>query len=138
MNRRIYFLLASLFLIAALIVYKIYNKEHADLTATKADFKLGATELLQEFETNEESAQTKYLNKIIAVSGQIKEIQQVESKTIWILETENPLSSIQCEMDPRFLEKSKNAGVVGNKVTLQGLCSGKLMDVVMNQVVVVE
>ncbi|MBK9108808.1 MAG: hypothetical protein IPM92_10695 [Saprospiraceae bacterium] len=135
MNRRVYFFLAAFFCIAAIVVYKMYNKPHADLTETKADFSMTAAALLEEFETNEETAQSKYLNKIIAVNGTITEIQQVENKTIWILDTGNPLSTIQCEMDPRFLEKSKNAAVVGNAVTVQGLCSGKLMDIVMSQVV---
>lgn len=135
MNRRIYFFLAAFCCIAAIVVYKMYNKPHADLTTSKADFNINAADLLLEFESNEEAAQTKYLNKIIAVTGTLTEIQQVENKTIWILDTGNPLSTIQCEMDPRFLESSKKAEVAGKVVTLQGLCSGKLMDIVMSQVV---
>lgn len=138
MNRRFYFLLIALSCVAAIIIFRMYNKPHANYADIKADFSITAEALLQEFETDEERAQTKYLNKIIAVSGTLSEIQQVDNKTIWILETGNPLSVIQCEMDPRFLEKYKNAGVAGNSITVQGLCSGKLMDVVMSQVVVKE
>ncbi|HEX5626335.1 MAG TPA: hypothetical protein VFX48_09980 [Saprospiraceae bacterium] len=133
---RKYWLISLLFLAlaGAYYGYRQYNKPHQDLQEVKADYSIAPEVWIQEFDADETAALNKYLNKVIEVNGEISEIQTVEGKTIWILSTGNPLSNIQCEMDPRFVGQ---VGPVqtGSKVTVQGICSGKLMDVVLNQAV---
>ncbi len=124
-----------IFFAGGFVAYKMYNKPHADLNEVNADFKLNATEWLAEFAADENAASTKYLNKIIELTAEFAEIQKVEGKTIWILSTGDPLANVQCEMDPRFLKENETGPAPGTKVTVQGICSGKLMDIVLSQVV---
>lgn len=136
MNRNLIIAICLILCLVASIIYRTYNKPHKDLSNIPADFKISASDWLKEFEENEESAQTKYLNKIVRVQGVLTEIQQVDQKIIWIIETGNPLANVQCEMDPRFIDLTKNI-TTGTTVNVQGICSGKLMDIVINQAVVV-
>jgi len=137
MNRNILIFLVLVVILGGWIGYKIYNKPHQDLTRMKPDYALTSAALLQEFEANEETAQNKFLNKIIRIEGNLSEIQQIDQKLILIIDTGNPLSNIQCEMDPRYT-KSEKVFTAGQKVTVQGICAGKLMDIVLSQVVEVQ
>lgn len=129
--------LAVLFIAALGIIigYKTYNKAHKNLNELKADFIVSPDEFLAEFEADEATAQTKYLNKIIQIKGELLEKQKVGEQIIWVLSTGNPLSNIQCEMDPRYIGAVNDKIQIGAVVTVQGICSGKLMDIVLNQVV---
>ncbi len=130
-------LIAVLFLAlaSAYYGYNLYNKSHKNLNEVKADFMVAPADLLAEFESDETAAQTKYLNKIIQITGVLLDIQKVAEKTIWIISTGDPLSNIQCEMDERYISDIQDKVKIGNKVTIQGFCSGKLMDIVLNQTV---
>ncbi len=136
LKNKIVFVILFALLAAGFVVYKMYNKPHANLNEAKADFVVNTTQLLAEFEADENAANQKYLNKIIELSAELSEVQKVEGKTIWILSTGDPLANIQCEMDPRFIKENEAGPATGTKVTVQGICSGKLMDIVLSQVVV--
>ncbi len=130
-------LIAGLFLAlaAAYFGYNMYNKTHKNLNEINADFVITPQDLLAEFDTDEAAAQTKYLNKIIKLNGVLLYIQKVADKSIWLLSTGDPLSNIQCEMDPRYIADTQDKVKIGNTVTIQGICSGKLMDIILNQAV---
>jgi len=115
--------------------YKTYNKEHKNLNDVKPDYTLSPVTFLAEFDADENAAQTKYLNKIIQIQGELLEIQKVGEQIIWIISTGNPLSNIQCEMDGRYIKDVEDKVKKGSTVTVQGICSGKLMDIVINQAV---
>ena len=130
-------LLAILFiaLAASFYGYKLYHKEHKNLNEIKPDYIVSPANLLAEFEVDETAAQTKYVNKIIQIEGKLLDIQKVGEQVIWIISTSSPLSNIQCEMDPRYIHQVNKNVVKGTKVIVQGICSGKLMDIILNQVV---
>lgn len=135
MQRKYYFILAGLLFIGAAISYKMYNKPHKDLGSEDADFKITAAQLAAEFEMDEAAADAKFLNKIIELSGTLAAINEVEGKTIWVVDTGNPMSSIQCEMDSRFIKDVSGKIKPGDEVIVQGMCSGKLMDIILSQAV---
>ena len=58
-------------LIAIVAVVAYVFKPHANVKEQSPDLVVEATLLIQEFETNQEVASTKYLNKIVAVSGEV-------------------------------------------------------------------
>jgi hypothetical protein len=134
-NKNLLFAFAFIIVAAIFYGYKTYNKSHKNLNEMKADYVLAPDAFLAEFEADEAAAQTKYLNKIIQLQGDLLEIQTVGNQTIWIISTGNPLSNIQCEMDGRYIQNVSDKVKTGDKVTVQGICSGKLMDIVLNQVV---
>jgi hypothetical protein len=135
MIKNILIAIGFLVLIAILYGYLMYNKGPKNLNNISPDYTVSPAALLAEFDADENAAQTKYLNKIIQVQGELSDIQKVGEQTIWIISTGNPLSNIQCEMDGRFIKDVQDKVQKGSTVTVQGICSGKLMDIVINQAV---
>jgi hypothetical protein len=116
----------------------IYNKPHKDIKKSKPDFKIEASQLLAEFEENETEANTKYLDKLIEVEGTVREVSlDDEGNVSVILESENPLSGIICQLDD-LATHEKESFDPGEKVTFKGLCTGMLMDVVLVRCVEVD
>ena len=76
--------------------------------------------LAKEYATDEKSADIKYLNKAIEVSGTIGEVDKNQDGGVMaILQTEDPTGGIQCTMREKTAMVAK-----GEKVTIKGFCSG--------------
>ena len=125
-------------LIGLVVGLIIYNKPHKDIKSSAADLQIEASQLLSQFEENESNANTKYLDKLIEVSGSIRETSTDEDGNInVILESENPLSGVICQLD-NLTEHKNTSFKPGEKVAFKGLCTGMLIDVVLVRCVEVE
>ena len=71
MKRNILIAMLVLMAIAAGVGYYLYNKPAGTTISSDADHTVTATELFSEFEQNEEAANSKYLNKVLAVTGKV-------------------------------------------------------------------
>jgi hypothetical protein len=129
MNRKTILLgLLILLLTGAFIGYRMYNKPHRDLTNAAADFTLSATELFAGYEADEAAANTKYLDQVIRVKGTIMAINTDEAgQTSLTLDAGGLMGGVICQMDPAL----EIIFAEGQEVTLNGLCTGMLMDVVL-------
>lgn len=132
MKKYIWYLLMAVLAGGAYGYYQ-YNRPVASLESANADVVLEAPALLKAFETNETTANTQYLDKVIEVSGQISRIEEDGEKKSIYLSTGNEMSSVICEME---LGTPSDGLAVGGKVTVKGKCTGYLMDVVLVQSVV--
>ena len=63
-----------LFLLITFIGYKYVYQEHRDIKTEKAEFVVNSTALANEFSTNSNDSEKKYLNKTIEITGFISEI----------------------------------------------------------------
>jgi hypothetical protein len=119
------------FAVAAILVALImFNKKHTDTAKAKPDFVITATVLQKEFEDNETAASSRYINKILEVSGTIASVAQADSSNLNIsLKTGNDMSSVICTFHSRTDNPRFNPG---DEITLRGECSGFLMDVLLN------
>ena len=127
-----------LVIIAAVFIYKEYNRKNVDLATTKEDITISSAELMKLYVENETEADAKYLNKIIAVSGPVNLTYKDENGGVHVtLNTDYRISDIHCEMDSSFNEKALTLKK-GTKVTVKGECTGKLDDVVLVRSVLVE
>lgn len=120
---------------AILTALILYNKKHVDTSKAKPDFVLTAITLQKEFEKSETTAATKYVNKILEITGTIVSVTPADSVNTNIsLKTESDFSSVICSFhklgDPSTLK-------TGEEITLRGECSGFLMDVLMNNCAVI-
>lgn len=116
---------------AAGVAYYMYNKPHADIAGMKTDHMLTASELYASFDENEKVANEEYLNKVIEVSGKVVGIEQSnEGNKTFILEGGGLMGGVKCEMDTHSQHDLDQVST-GDKVTLKGICTGYLMDVVM-------
>lgn len=120
-------------LLAIIAIYLVYNKPHRDPT-TESSTKITAVDLFRSYETNEEEANGRYLDKVLEVSGKVIEItNNQENFPVIILETDNPMFAVRCTM-----EKAEAFANVGDTVKIKGICTGYLSDVIVIKGTIVE
>ena len=114
----------------------LFNLQHKDLKNVKPDFIITAVDLQKEFESDETTANSRYVKKILEVSGTIETVKTAEDKSTNVaLKTGSVLGSVICtfQSDP---ETSKLR--VGDSIAIRGECSGYLTDVLLNNCSVIE
>jgi hypothetical protein len=114
----------------------LYNLKPKDLQKVKPHFVITATDLQRAFEENEKASSEKYINKIIEVSGEITSVKTGEKNSMNVsLKTGSDFSAVICTFptvsDTTFFK-------TGNQITLRGVCSGFLMDVLLNNCAVIK
>lgn len=109
------------------------NKPNKSLNRTKPDLQITALELFQAFNSDEIAANQSYLDKVIIVSGQIREVHEGNVLKI-TLNTDHDMFGIICEFDPDT-PVNRADYFIGKEVSIKGLCTGMLMDVVMTRCV---
>jgi hypothetical protein len=119
---------------AALIYgYFLYNQEPADVRQLKADIQVSASELVAAFSADENAANTQYLDKVIDVTGNVASVSVDSSGAATVfLETGDPMSAVTCSF---YKEEAASVSALtpGREVTIKGICTGKLSDVVLNR-----
>jgi hypothetical protein len=135
-------LIAGLLLaaIGGSVGYYLWNKPHASIG--KPDIAATATDLATEFGKDEAAATKKFMGDasktlIIQVSGKISEVKNDTSGIALSLETGDPLNGVSCVLD-KFTKQPRTDYKVGEEVTLKGICTGKLSDVVIDRCVPVQ
>ena len=122
-------------IIGAIVVYTIWNKPFKDPLKGEA-IKVTAIQLFNDFNTNEASAQKKYVpeklgDKKVEVSGEIKEKGKNEDgEFFYTLKTTDEMFGVKCLMDKG--EEIVNAKA-GDNITVRGFCDGYNMDVIINR-----
>lgn len=135
MKRIILFIILAIFVGIGVFLWFLYNKPHADLASTAPDFTISANTLYEDYEADEVAADAKYLGKILEISGRVQtsDNDQENNKKI-ILNTGDPLSEIQCIM----AENNHEEVEIGEEISLRCICTGKLMDIVLNKCVLIK
>lgn len=75
----------------------VYNKQHKDIEAAQVDFTISTEQLISEFETQKDSAQKKYNEKVLDLSGKVLEILGDDSLSSIVLQG-NTNYTIICEV----------------------------------------
>ena len=135
MRNRIIVLVLFGLAIGGMYGYYLYNKPLKDLSSGNADISIAANKLLNAFEADESLANSEYLDKIIQVSGKIEKIENTETGSSVLLDAGSLMGFISFEMAP---DQDLSNYSLGDEITLRGVCSGYLMDVVLNRAVVIE
>ena len=81
---------------------------------------------------DEEEANKKYMNKVIEISGKVREITPNENRMDLVLETSDPDVGVTVQLVPEDTEKAKNIKP-GTEVVVKGICNGKLIDIELNK-----
>ena len=97
-------------------------------------------ELASEFNTHETEATKKYVGAddkmiVLQVTGVISSIQKDTSGISLSLETGDPLLGVSCTLD-KFTKQLRTDFKIGEQITVKGVCTGKLSDVIMDRCVV--
>jgi hypothetical protein len=124
----------ALSVILAALYY--YNLKQTDMSKAKPDYVLSSALLLKAFEDNETDASTKYINKILEVTGIISVVENASDNTLNVsLISGSDHSSVICTF-PAI--KVPELFTPGKEITLRGECSGYLMDVLLNNCAVIK
>ena len=86
-------------LMAVIYGWYQYNRTVQGLTDARADYSVDASALIQEFISNEEVAQKKYLNKILSVKGTVKGIEPGENTGTVVLGDTTDMNGVRCVLD---------------------------------------
>lgn len=123
-------------LLGAFVAYKMYNKQHVNVANEKADITLTANKILTDFTADETTANTKYLEKIVQVKGTVTDIKIENNIGIVTLKTNDDFASILCHLTEA---ETKNISKITKtqEVTLKGICTGFLMDVILVKCVII-
>lgn len=112
--------------------YLEYGRGVSGAAEMKPVAAVTAGELLSAYTTDEAAADQRFVGsaeQAIQVSGTIRAMEPVGSdKTNVILDTGDPMAGVVCEFTNADLPQDWRSGV---EVTVQGICTGMLMDVVL-------
>lgn len=106
----------------------LYDKPHRSAAGVSADVTITADSLYHQYQTDEHSADQRFMGKVIKVSGHLAEIQRSGKSEIWILAAEaGAAGGINCQLFAGTTVDHEPKP--GDAVTLKGRCTGFLMDV---------
>lgn len=126
-------------LIGAGIGLKMFFKPHADINKLKTEFKVDASGLIGEFEQDENTATSKYSEKVLEISGKLVVKNKLSNGTdLLILEDE--MQGISCQLDSSWSaanQETIEALETGSSITVKGICKGYLMEIKVSPAVVI-
>ena len=135
MSRRILKILvlfAVTFLLASLLWLFLWFNRQPEMNSDqrKTDFKVSSTELIASFRINEAEANARFVEKTIEVEGVVKEITFFNDRYTVLLQGEDNLSCIMCDMQE---DQAKHLDLIkkGDRIVLKGICKGFLMDAIL-------
>jgi hypothetical protein len=105
--------------IALIIAYRVWNEPHRNIKNATA-IKTTATVLYNGFTKDSASMKSKFINKIVIVSGEVKQVLKNQSgQQIILLKTNVEGGSVNCTME----EKTNDVNA-GDTISIKGICSG--------------
>lgn len=132
MKRILYFLL-GLLLVIGLAGLIIWNLPKTSIENKASEITIAAAEISKVFNENEKAANTRFIDKIVAIEGTIEDVSTDENgATVFLLQGIDMTSGVLCTLDGSQTEKAKTKKA-GDTVKLKGKCTGMLMDVVLNK-----
>lgn len=115
---------------AGIGVYQ-WNKPHENMDRAKTDVELAASELFTAFAENEGQANEDYLDKVIAVTGKVREVSKSPEGLVKVtLDSGDEMFGVICQLD-ELSDHQRTDFQPGESVTFKGKCTGMLMDVVL-------
>jgi hypothetical protein len=126
-------IIISLAIIGALtagIVYWwvfVHNANYKGVDVSKKEsLVISIDSLSEQYLTNEAAFNEQYLNKVLEISGTIKEVVQ-DSFTNIVLQGKDSLAQASCQ-----LIKKDEAIVAGKMIVIKGICTGATTDLITN------
>jgi hypothetical protein len=123
-------------LVAFFVWSYVFKKADTSVSSQKATVELASNDLVKAFESNESSANAKYNDKVILVSGTIADVKVTSDEISVYLKETTDASGVMCSFNK--VAASKNTFKSGQKIKIKGLCTGYLMDVVLTKCAVQE
>lgn len=102
------------------------------------DFSMTATKLAEEFETDPSASNSKFIDRIIEVTGVVSEISTDQNNSIvFILRENETATGVLCTLSEKSTKKAERYKV-GEPVVLKGICTGMLFEVILNKCIIID
>lgn len=129
--KKILLVVLALGLLGGGVGYYLWNKPHVNMANAKTDIAIDATALFNEYNADENAANAKYFDKVIAVTGKVKEVTNDEGTVKVSLETGDANGFVvRCELSTTNAHPRTDFPV-GETVTFKGACGGLNFDVLL-------
>ena len=139
MSRKQIFLIAGAvigIIILILVVRWIFQPAAKSVEKQEAEFMFGSSALVHEFETDEEMANSLYLDKVIQVKGTVNNVSDDGTVVVVTLKDPESVSGVLCSFDVNSVSSEKL--ITGTEITVKGICTGYLLDVVLTKCALVD
>lgn len=138
MKKPILLIISFLALAVAVYVYFNFLKTSPSMHRQEASSQITAEKLYEEFEADEVAANSKYLNKVVEVSGLIESIDVPEGELPTILIQTGGFGLVKATLE-HAEELDNNQLAVNEHIKIRGECIGLLLDVlIINSVILNE
>ena len=127
--KKILIIVSILIVAGAAIGYYMYNKPRTGVAGLEPAHNVHAKEIFDEFQSDENAANAKYLGKVVEVSGTVQAFEEDQNGNFSVaMETGSDMGVVSCQFDKR---EDKPTLAAGATVRIKGYCSGLLLDVVL-------
>ena len=127
----------SLIILLLIVAISQFNRAPVDVNDTSASITINADEILADFEADETVANKKYTDKIIQIKGVISEISTQNGNASITLDSPNFDANIICSF-----QSEDNLNILkfkaGDEISIKGICTGFLLDVVFVKCVIIK
>lgn len=118
-GRNIFLFFIAIIAIALIIGYRIWNEPHRNIKNANA-VKATATALYGNLTKDSTTMKSKFVNKIVMVSGEVKQVlKNQKGQQIILLKTNFEGGSVNCTMEGKI-----NNVKPGDMISIKGICSG--------------
>jgi len=111
---------------AVIVLMHVFKKADVSVGSKKADINIEASALLKKFETNEDSANNQYLNKIILVSGTVASLTKNDQGVSVYLKNKDDAAGVMCGFDKTTIDTT--IVKTGVQINVKGICNGYNID----------
>lgn len=124
-------------LITAISVWQyVFKKSDLSVASRSVEVEISVSELVSRFESNEEMANNDFLDKVILVVGKVESVNADSLGVSVYLKDPDEMAGVLCNFSSGVVDI--NTISKGETLKVKGLCSGYLMDVVLNKCSLVE
>ncbi len=140
MKRKLTIIGSSLLMIAIVVGiygYKEYHRQHKSIAGLDATFNVTSTTLVQDFEADENTANKKYLDKIVVVEGILVSVDMNDRTPGILLNSGSPVAMVSCQLEKGYEQKMRQLKA-GKTIKIKGICTGMLMDVILTRCTLID
>jgi hypothetical protein len=118
-RRNILLIFLAIIIVAGIVGYTMWNEPHKNVRNAEG-VKTAAVQLYSALTKDSARMKSRFINKIVIVSGEVKQVSENQNgQQIILLKTNVEGGSVNCTME----EKSKNVKP-GDRISIKGICSG--------------
>lgn len=119
MIKKIVVIVGIIGLLGGVYAYMQFNKEHRDVKGEEAALQITAVDLFNAYVEDEKSANSLYLDKVMAITGTVIEVDT--DNLMVVLETNDDFGTVNAQFDS--LSDLENIAV-SQEVVIKGRCTG--------------